>query len=242
MDTAQKLFYEKGYEGTSVQDILDDLNSSKGSFYHHFESKASVLDAICLQRAEKAASLAREKIDPTKPGIRQMATVLYYALPIRSGEEDFLSLLLPIAAKEEGKTLAVQYGDALTRAFSPLLDAALDTARKDGSLFIYYPDAMPSILLRMLNDCWQQAVQLEMGNRGGSRSLDADGLIQLLDAYRFSLERLTDAPFGSLEILSLQEWLQVFRVVKERITLMPEKPQGQYGLREEEGNLAETQS
>lgn len=42
---AEKLFYTKGYENTSVQDILDAVGFSKGGFYHHFDSKLAVLEA-----------------------------------------------------------------------------------------------------------------------------------------------------------------------------------------------------
>ena len=52
---AEKLFYTKGYENTSVQDILDAVGFSKGGFYHHFDSKLAVLEAICQQRAENSA-------------------------------------------------------------------------------------------------------------------------------------------------------------------------------------------
>ena len=55
---AERLFYTKGYEKTSVQDILDASNCSKGGFYHHFESKLSVLEAICEMRARECGALA----------------------------------------------------------------------------------------------------------------------------------------------------------------------------------------
>ena len=44
---SEKLFYTKGYENTSVQDIMDAVGFSKGGFYHHFDSKLAVLEAIC---------------------------------------------------------------------------------------------------------------------------------------------------------------------------------------------------
>ena len=37
---AQKLFLEKGYDNTTIQDIVDELNGlTKGAVYHHFKSK-----------------------------------------------------------------------------------------------------------------------------------------------------------------------------------------------------------
>ena len=55
---SEKLFYTKGYENTSVQDILDAVGFSKGGFYHHFDSKLAVLEAICQQRAEELCQSA----------------------------------------------------------------------------------------------------------------------------------------------------------------------------------------
>ena len=39
LDAAEALFFEKGYAASTIQDILSALGCSKGSFYHHYESK-----------------------------------------------------------------------------------------------------------------------------------------------------------------------------------------------------------
>ena len=47
LDTAFRLFMEKGYERTSIQDIIDHLGGlSKGAIYHHFKSKEDILAAV----------------------------------------------------------------------------------------------------------------------------------------------------------------------------------------------------
>src|SRR5207247_11159941 len=43
---ALKLFLERGYHGTSLQDIIDAAQCSKGGFYHHFSSKEQLLQLI----------------------------------------------------------------------------------------------------------------------------------------------------------------------------------------------------
>ncbi|HWI49607.1 MAG TPA: helix-turn-helix domain-containing protein, partial [Rummeliibacillus sp.] len=45
-----KLFEEKGYEKTSIQDIIDGLGMSKGAIYHHFKSKEDILNAVMDQQ------------------------------------------------------------------------------------------------------------------------------------------------------------------------------------------------
>ncbi len=46
VDSAIKLFSERGFTGTSMQDIVDGAGVTKGAFYHHFESKEDVLQLI----------------------------------------------------------------------------------------------------------------------------------------------------------------------------------------------------
>ena len=47
LDVAQRLFLEKGYDNTTIQDIVDHLGGlSKGAVYHHFKSKEEIMDAV----------------------------------------------------------------------------------------------------------------------------------------------------------------------------------------------------
>ena len=47
LDVASHLFMEKGYEHTSIQEIINNLGGlSKGAIYHHFKSKDDILVAV----------------------------------------------------------------------------------------------------------------------------------------------------------------------------------------------------
>ncbi len=58
LDVAQRLIYTKGYEQMTIQDILSDLQISKGAFYHYFDSKQALLEAIIETYA------AKDRTDP----------------------------------------------------------------------------------------------------------------------------------------------------------------------------------
>ena len=47
LEVSRRLFTEKGYEHTTIQDIVDALGMSKGAIYHHFKSKEDIYDRIC---------------------------------------------------------------------------------------------------------------------------------------------------------------------------------------------------
>ena len=46
LDVSAGLFSEKGYDNTSLQDIINETKLSKGAIYHHFDSKEDILKAI----------------------------------------------------------------------------------------------------------------------------------------------------------------------------------------------------
>ena len=121
LDVAEKLFYSKGYEATTVQDILDVLETSKGSFYHHFESKEQVLATLCTQRAEKAVVQSEVALASLQDPLERLNMLFSYFIPLRRGEEKFLSLLFPLLSKPEGLSLRVCYQDALRQSFLPLM-------------------------------------------------------------------------------------------------------------------------
>ena len=58
IDSAHKLFYERGFNGTSIDDILKDAGLNKGSLYHLFKGKKEVLLAVI---EEKIAYNLQEK-------------------------------------------------------------------------------------------------------------------------------------------------------------------------------------
>ena len=53
LDAALELFYEDGYDKTSINDIIKKVGVTKGAFDYHFKSKEEILDTIALQQAEE---------------------------------------------------------------------------------------------------------------------------------------------------------------------------------------------
>src|SRR6266568_8209129 len=60
LDVAQRLITTRGYEAMSIQDVLDELETSRGALYHYFDSKQALLDGV----VDRFADGAMETIDP----------------------------------------------------------------------------------------------------------------------------------------------------------------------------------
>lgn len=55
--TAQQLFFTKGYERTSVSDIVKQVGVAQGTFYYHFDSKTAVLEATIQQLIDQSEAI-----------------------------------------------------------------------------------------------------------------------------------------------------------------------------------------
>jgi AcrR family transcriptional regulator len=67
MDVAQNFVYTKGYERMTIQDILDELQISKGAFYHYFDSKPEILEALTKREQVGVEQMLLEIVH--KPGL-----------------------------------------------------------------------------------------------------------------------------------------------------------------------------
>jgi AcrR family transcriptional regulator len=63
LDTAQQLFFTKGYAQTSVQAIIRAVGVAKGTFYHYFDSKTDILEAIIERIAEQITMMLQRIVE-----------------------------------------------------------------------------------------------------------------------------------------------------------------------------------
>lgn len=206
LSAAEGLFCTKGYEATSVQDILDALHISKGGFYHHFSSKEEVLRALCSRRAERAAAFTAQALNSAETPIARINAVLHGFMPLRAEEADFAAMLLPIISRAEGRAVAMTYQDALCGHFLPLLKTEVASAAAVDAVFPPVKD-IESVILHTVNHCWMEF----LAGMAQEERPDQAALLQMLRKYRRAVELLLDAPYGSIEILRVEEWAESMR-------------------------------
>lgn len=91
LDVAQELFLTKGYEHTSIQDIIDGLGGlTKGAIYHHFKSKEEILSAV-LDRmyAGKGDRMAQILADRRMTGREKLICSIHDSLDDPNQEQMF---------------------------------------------------------------------------------------------------------------------------------------------------------
>ena len=228
LETAEALFSERGYEATGVQDILDVLHLSKGSFYHHFESKEQVLETICENRARLAAEKLAGETEPD--ALRRMDQLLSGMIPFQGEGLTFLKMILPVFVLPEGKRIRGGYQEALKRNWLPMVSKALEEMIRQKQGFSLYPVKTAEIALDLVNDLWDTLGDEIIRSEKNRREMAQPGyLLTLVEPYRPAVENLLSAPYGSLELMNLEKLQQVVMEIHNWWMLDPGTPAGDSG-------------
>ena len=93
LDVAFRLFMEKGYEHTSIQDIINHLGGlSKGAIYHHFKSKEEILYAVIDRMTEESNQMLTDIKDRTDLKGKEKLQILFNTSINRSVQDDVFTV------------------------------------------------------------------------------------------------------------------------------------------------------
>ena len=81
LNIAYRMFIEKGYENTSVDDIIIEAGIAKGTYYYYFESKEATLEAVIEMMIEKAEIVAKAVLMNPVSIPQKLASVVYAFQP-----------------------------------------------------------------------------------------------------------------------------------------------------------------
>jgi len=182
---ARELFVKKGYDQTSVNDILKIVDIAKGTFYYYFSSKEEVLAAIILDIVDEGARRAERILkDKSIPLMNRIMMAIMAQTPEFDGSDEIKEEM----HKVENAKLEQLYTKAMLKRMTPLLEEPVREGLEQDIFHTEYPtESIESILLlgHMLFDC--NIMEWEM-----------DVYPQKIQAFLSNIERLLGAKAGEL--------------------------------------------
>ena len=153
LDVARELFITKGYDQTSVNDILKIVDIAKGTFYYYFASKEEVLEAIILDIVEEGARKAERIVkDQSIPLLNRIMMAIMAQAPEFEGSDEIKEEL----HKVENAKLERLYLKAMLKRMTSVLQEPVRECMKEGIVHTEYPtECIETILLlgHMMFDC-----------------------------------------------------------------------------------------
>ena len=212
MKTAEKLFFEAGYAETSIQDILDALSISKGGFYHYFDSKNALLEEICRERSARDIERIRAELFSGKFSPVQKLNLLLGALHLFDREDArFVAMVLKVSYVDGDVHFRDQMRTYMQDNLRMMVDDVLREGMADGSFFTRNPGQLGRILLMLGYDVNDEVCRILAAEHENPECVIA--IIDLLDAYRESVENLCGARFGSISLFDLEHLMNAVRQI-----------------------------
>lgn len=150
LEEALKLFIEKGYEHTSIQDMLNNLGGlSKGAIYHHFKSKEEIFEAVCAKIGnENVVFYDKIRDDKSKNGYEKLKTMMKaaYANP---NNEAVISMTTKIVS--DPKFLMNQINEIYTIVAPLYIEPIIKQGISDGSIETDYPKELAEVIITLIN-------------------------------------------------------------------------------------------
>jgi AcrR family transcriptional regulator len=150
LTVALNLFIQKGYEQTSIQDIINELGGlTKGAIYHHFKSKEEILQAVTdhlFKGVDEMLSGVRD--DNGLNGLEKLRKISRVSLD-NPAQNEFASAAPNLLRNP--KLLAAQIENIIEKAVPVYIQPIIEQGMRDGSIRTDYPRELSEALMILTN-------------------------------------------------------------------------------------------
>lgn len=197
LDAANELFNRKGFDGTSISDILEKVGIARGTLYYHFKSKEEIMDALIERYSATLLSAVKEVAENKSIPVFERLFKAIMAMNI--SKED--TKILEHMHKPQNALLHQKSHQAVLEGIPPILLEVVEDGIKEGLFETPYP-----------YECIEMAItytNMVFDNNSGNPS--EEEMLRKMNAFLFNAERLLGAKTGSfLPLMEHMEAMMIF--------------------------------
>jgi AcrR family transcriptional regulator len=200
LDVAQGLIMSRGYDRFSIQDILDAAGASKGAFYHYFDSKDALIDAVVDRMADQATARVQPLLDDqllTAP--QKLEAVFGGIAEFKTERSDLIVGFMRVWGSDDNAIVRERLRRLVAKRQLRLLEAIVQQGIAEGNFTSRYPDHLPRVLVSFMAAMAELAMDLWIARQEGTITFEE--VKRTFDAYLEAFERIVGARPGSLKFL-----------------------------------------
>lgn len=203
LDVALQLVYTKGYEAMTVQDILDRLKISKGAFYHYFDSKPALLEAL-VDRMQVEAEQAVLPVlsNPDLNALEKLHGWFASAYRWKTEHRAMVIGLLDIWYTDENAIVRDKVFSLRARRYISHLAQIIRQGIDEGIFSPIQPEIAGEILLYIFLGLGETFARLILEYNAGKS--ESPGFEAYLSAYTEAVERVIGAPKTTVQLFDLE--------------------------------------
>ena len=150
LDVAYRLFMEKGYEHTSIQDIIDHLGGlSKGAIYHHFKSKEEIFYAVTDKMTAESNQILEVVRDRTDLNGKEKLKTMFRESLKRSVQDDIFTVAPSFY--NNPRLLSSLLHETIAVSAPESIEPIIRQGVEDGSIVTEHPRQLAELISLMAN-------------------------------------------------------------------------------------------
>jgi AcrR family transcriptional regulator len=210
LDAAQRLILSNGYERLTVQDILEDLQISKGAFYHYFDAKPAVVEALTERFVDDSErTLATIAEDPELSAPEKVQQFFGEIIRWKSERRDLMVAMLPVWYAPDNLTFRLLVDRATAKRLAPLLSRIVRQGVDEHHFATAYPEQAGPIIVAVV-----QALQDAIAQQLLTGAAKVKEVVAIHGAHIEAIERYLGVPAGTLyraDARAVNGWIAALR-------------------------------
>lgn len=185
LDVAERLFATKGFDGTSTNDILEEIGIARGTLYYHFKSKEDILDAMIDRITMRLLGDAAKIANQTEIPVLQRITMTMMAMKV---ENDLGYEVMEQVHRPQNALLAQKMQEKLLDGINPIITGLIEEGIRQGLCNTEHPTEAVEMMMLYAEITFDSQVER-------TRKVWA----QKVAAFIYNVERLLGMEEGSLQ-------------------------------------------
>ena len=210
LDAAQRLILSNGYERLTVQDILEELQISKGAFYHYFDSKPAVVEALTERLVDDSERvLAQIAGEPELGATEKLQRFFGEIVRWKSERQNLMVAMLPVWYAPDNISFRLLVDRATAARLAPLLSAIVRQGVDEHQFATAYPEHAGSIIVAVV-----QALQDAIAQQLLTGTAKVKEVMATHGAHIEAIERYLGVPAGTLyraDARAVNSWIAALR-------------------------------
>ena len=200
VDVAQRLMQTKGYEQMSVQDVLDELGASRGAFYHYFDSKQALLEAVVDRMVDGALAAVSPIVDdPNLSALRKFEGVFAGIQGFKAAVKPLILAMIEVWLSDDNALMREKFRRTTERRMVPVLSAIVKQGIDEGLFDTGSPDDVARSLWWLMHGFSEQATDLYLARQANAVALE--DVERSVAANTNAFERILGLSAGSLTLI-----------------------------------------
>ena len=197
---AQQLIVTKGYEQMTIQDVLDQLDTSRGALYHYFDSKQALLDGVVDRFAEQGmAAIAPVLENQDLPAARKLEQALAGIAVFKAEQRELVLRILEVWNSDGNALLREKLRRLSVQWIQPVFATIIEQGVAEGTFSVDSPEDTARVLVFLLLGYQNLASEQFLARHAGLITFE-----EVMSSYRAigtAFERLLGVAPGSIALL-----------------------------------------